>query len=245
MDNWCNKQFTTNPAKNYKSLNATALAVLLLKDAPRYWHGHPSLEELERRVPVVARMLGNNEGTFARILRDLGFSSTRPVVRNIRAPLDIIRPVPAKLPQWRPLCLSKEKVSGNVSLLNPLQSIRNLAQHTRPVVPVLCDENIHYRICKMMYGEKTTGWNVRLSLRSHPILYGFWHAYKFCVTQTFRSFWPIVTFFRKGLLRSGDTVPCFPKLITIEMTVGALLLGMGPKYGALAENVISLGWHVL
>ena len=241
MDNWYNKQFTTNSDKNDKSLNATALAVLLLKDAPRYWHGHPSLEELERRVPVVARMLGNTEGTFARILRDLGFASTRPVVRNIRAPLDIIRPVPAKRPHWRPLCLSQEKVSGNVSLLNLLQFTRDLAQHTRPVVPVLCDENIHYRICKMMYGEKTMGWNVGLFLRSHPILYGFWHAYKFCVTQTFRSFWPIMTFFREGLLRSGDTVPCFPKLITMEITVGALLLGMGPHIRRLNRKCHSLG----
>ena len=241
MDNWYNKQFTTNPDKNDKSLNATALTVLLLRDPPRYWHGHPSLEELERRVPVVARMLGNTEGAFARILRDLGFASTRPVVRNIRAPLDIIRPVPAKRPQWRPLCLSKEKVSGNVSLLNVLQFTRDLAQHTRPVVPVLCDDNIHYRICKMTYGEKTTGWNVRLFLQSHPILYGFWHAYKFCITQTFRSFWPIVTFFCKGLLRSGDTVPCFPKLITMEITVGALLLGMGPHIQRLNRKCHSLG----
>ena len=132
-------------------------------------------------------------------------------------------------------------MSGNVSLLNLLQFTRDLAQHTRPVVPVLCDENIHYRICKMMYGEKTTGWNVRLFLRSQPILYGFWHAYKFCVTQTFRSFWPIVTFFRKGLLRSGDTVPCFPKLITMEITVGALLLGMGPHIRRLNRKCHSLG----
>ena len=183
-------------------------------------------------------MLGNTEGTFARIL---GFASTRPVVRNIRAPLDIIRPVPAKRPHWRPLCLSKEKVSGNVSLLNLLQLTRDLAQHTRPVVRVLCDENIHCRICKMMYGEKTTGWNVPLFLRSHPILYGFWHAYKFCVTQTFRSFWPIATFFRKGLLRSGDTVPCFPKLITMEIIIGALRLGMGPHVRRLNRKCHSLG----
>ena len=46
MDNWYDKQFTTNLDKNEKSLNATALAVLLLQDAPRYWHGHPSPEEL-------------------------------------------------------------------------------------------------------------------------------------------------------------------------------------------------------
>ena len=241
MDNWYNKQFTTNPDKNDKSLNATALAVLLLKDALRYWHGHPSREELERRARVVARMLGNTEGPLARILRDLGFASTRPVVRKIRAPLDIIRPVPAKRPHWLPLCLSQEKVSGKVLLLNLLQFTRDLAQHTRPVVPVFSDENIHYRICKIMYGEKTTSRNVRLFLRSHPILYGFWHAYRVCVTQTFRSFWPIMTFFRKGLLRSGDTVPCFPKLVTMEITVGALLLGMGPHIRRLDRKCHSLG----
>ena len=137
----------------------------------------------------------------------------RPVVRNTRAPLDIIRPVPVKRRHWRPLCLSKEKVSSNVSLLNLLQFIRDLAQNTRPVVPVFCAENIHYRICKMMHGGKKNCWNVRVFLRSPPIyiLYGFWHAYKFCVTQTFRSFWPIVTFLCKGLLRSGETVPCLSK----------------------------------
>ena len=54
-----------------------------------------------------------------------------------------------------------------------------------------------------------------------------------------------MTFFRKVLLRSGDTVPCFPKLITMEITVDALLLGMDPTYGALTENVVPLSWHVL
>ena len=101
MDNWYNKQFTTNPHKNDKSLNATALAILLLRDAPCYWHGHPSLEELERRVPIVARMLGNTEGTFARILRYPGFASTRPVVRHISAPLDISAS-----------CLRRDRIGG-------------------------------------------------------------------------------------------------------------------------------------
>ena len=66
MKNWYNKQFTTNPDKNDKSLNATDLAVLLLRDAPRYWHGHPSLKELERRVPIVARMFGEHWGNLCR-----------------------------------------------------------------------------------------------------------------------------------------------------------------------------------
>ena len=51
----------------------------------------------------------------------------------------------------------------------------------------------------------------------------------------------MVTFFRKGLLRSGDTVPCFPKLITMEITVGALLFGMGPHIRRLNRKCHSLG----
>ena len=169
MNNWYNKQFTTNPDINDKFLKATELAVVLLRDAPGYWHGHLNLEELERRVPIVGHMLGITEGCFASILCDLGVASTHPFVRNMRATLDIIREVPAKRPHWLPLCLSTKRLSSNVSLLLLLQFTRDLAQHTRPVVPVLCDENIHYRICKMMYGEKTREWNFRQF--SGPILY--------------------------------------------------------------------------
>ena len=50
-----------------------------------------------------------------------------------------------------------------------------------------------------------------------------------------------MTFFCKGLLRSGDTVPCFPKLITMEITIGALLLGMGPHIRHLNRKCHSLG----
>ena len=67
MGNWYNKRFTTNPAKNDKSLNATALALWLLRDSPPYCNGHRHLEELELRVPIVARMLGGTEESFAHI----------------------------------------------------------------------------------------------------------------------------------------------------------------------------------
>ena len=50
-----------------------------------------------------------------------------------------------------------------------------------------------------------------------------------------------MTFFRKGLLRSGDTVPCFPKLITMEITIGTLLLGMGPHIRRLNRKGHSFG----
>ena len=50
-----------------------------------------------------------------------------------------------------------------------------------------------------------------------------------------------MTFFRKDLLRGGETVPCFPKRITMEITARALLLGMGPHIRRLNRNCHSLG----
>ena len=50
-----------------------------------------------------------------------------------------------------------------------------------------------------------------------------------------------MTFFRNGLLRSGDTVLCFPKLISMDITVGALLLRMGPHIRRPNRKCHSLG----
>ena len=75
----------------------------------------------------------------------------------------------------------------------------------------------------------------------HPYIVWFLARVQVLRYTNIRSFWPIVTFFRKGLLRSSDTVPCFPKLITMEITVGALLLGMGPHIRRLNRKCHSLG----
>ena len=134
MDNSYNKQFAANRNRNDNSLKATALAVLLLRDARCYWHGHPSLAGLELCVPILGCMLGNTEGTFPCILPDLGFASTQPVVSNIRAPHDIFCDVPAKRPHWRPICVSKGKLSSNVSLLLLLRVHQGLG----PIHPASC-----------------------------------------------------------------------------------------------------------
>ena len=61
-------------------------------------------------------------------------------------------------------------------------------------------------------------------LRYVPVVYGVWHAYKFVVTHTFRVFWPILTYLRKGLLRPGSTILSYHKLIVVETTIAALML---------------------
>ena len=65
---------------------------------------------------------------------------------------------------------------------------------------------------------------MRAYLRYIPVVYGFSHTYKFVVTHTFRVFWPILTYLRKGLLRPGSIILSYPKLIVMEKTIAALTL---------------------
>ena len=106
-------------------------------------------------------------------------------------------------PVWRLFAQSKEKVTGGVGLLNLLTFVKDTAQKTNRVLPLLVDENIHYRILNFLYGAKNQRWNMRAYLRYVLVVYGVWLAHKFVLTHTFRVFWPILTYLRKGLLRPG------------------------------------------
>ena len=127
-------------------------------------------------------------------------------------------------PVWRPLALSKEKVTGSVGQLNLLHFAKDTAQQTNRVLPLLVVGNIHYRMLKFLYSAKNQRWNMRAYLRYVPVGYGVWHALKFVVTHTFRFLWPILTYLRKDLLRPGSTILSYPKLIIMEKTIAALML---------------------
>ena len=127
-------------------------------------------------------------------------------------------------PVWRPLALSKETVTVGVGLLNLLHVAKDTAQQTNRLLPLLVDENIHYRILKFLYGAKNQRWNMCAYLRYVPVVYGVWHAYKFVVTHTFWVFWPIPTYLRKGLLGPHSTILSYPKLKVMEKTIAALML---------------------
>ena len=109
-------------------------------------------------------------------------------------------------PVWCPFAMSKEKVTGGAGPVN-----LDTAQQTNRVLPRFVDENIHYRIIKFLYGAKNQQWNMRAYQPYVPVVYGVWHAYKFVVTHTFRVFWPILTYLREGLLRSGSINTIIPK----------------------------------
>ena len=127
-------------------------------------------------------------------------------------------------PVWRPFALSKAKATGGVGLLNSLHFAKDTAQQTNGVPPLLVDENIHYRILRFLYRAENQRWNMCAYLGYIPVVYNVLHAYKSVVTHTFRVFWPILTYLRKGLLRPGSTILSYPKLIVIEKAIAALML---------------------
>lgn len=211
-------------------LNTTAIAIIQLRAPLPYFHGQPSLQEMHRKLHRVATVLRNTDVRLSDVLRNMGVSGVRsPKFRNIRQPLDVVRePQSVAGPQWRPLHLSGEQISGTTGLVNVLQWLHDNRTHTSGVFPLLVDENIHYRVLKLLYGDQMARWDVPSKLRYIPLVYGVWHAYKYAVTVVFRKFLPFLSYLRYGTLPSGKTVGGNPSLGLMERTIGCLLKCMGP-----------------
>ena len=94
--------------------------------------------------------------------------------------------------QWRPLNLLKEQVGLTVDLAHIVQRVVDLQATNGLVMPLLLDENIHYRLSRFMYGRSYAGWDVRALLRQVPLLYGIWHPYKQTLWIVHRCFFPII-----------------------------------------------------
>ena len=172
IDNWYRAQYTTHPDESDRSQNYTARAVLQLRQRPTYLAGHPAIEDLAARITTVARALQQRERRIPQTLRDIGYADgCAPDTGNVRAPLDVRRDArTVQAPVWRPFALSKEKVTGGVGLLNLLHFAKDTAQQTNRVLPLLADENIHYRILKLLYSAKKQRGIMRAYLRIVPVV---------------------------------------------------------------------------
>ena len=226
IDNWYPAQYTTHRDQSDRSQNCTAIAVLQRKQKPTSWAGHPAIEDLEARITTVRRALQQPGRRILQTLRDMGYpDGCVPDTGNMTAPSDVKRDTRTlQATVWRLFALLKENVTGGVGLLNLLQFAKDTTQQTNRVLPLLVDENIHYRILRFLYGAKNQRLDMRAYLRYVPVVYGVWHAYKFVVTHTFRVIWPILTNLWEGLLRPGSTILSYPKLIVMEKPIAALML---------------------
>ena len=94
--------------------------------------------------------------------------------------------------QWLPYNVSELQVGSNDDLALLLLDVVDLQEHSGHPLPLLVDENIHYRVARMLYGKPYVHWAVGGLLREVPLLYGVWHAYKHTLTIVYRTYFAVL-----------------------------------------------------
>ena len=174
-------------------------------------------------VSSVAAALIRMNRSYHGIVTDLGLLADRPAaIPTIRAPLDIVQD-PLPNPGWEPLLLSTHQVSSHKGLVELLDYVASLSNHTHPIVPILVDENIHKRCRKLLYSDGTQRWNSHKKLKGTPVLYGCWHPYKYLVTNVWCCFHWLFVYLGFGRLGVRKTVGSYPKLRVMERTIAGIL----------------------
>ena len=158
FDNLYWQRFGTDPIGSDLSQNVTAMAVLVLdemrpsKMATRQvrfpaFTGHLDFPEVLSNIPQVMVQLQQSLGAMQDSVNSLSLQELERT--DIRVPLDVRRPRRTRM-QWRPFNICEQQVGRNADLLVLLLDLLEVQDHSQQVLPVLCDENIHYRLLRLM-----------------------------------------------------------------------------------------------
>ena len=231
VDNWAWMRWGTDPSNPSYSQNVTVLAVLVMDDLQERtvrtravsfptFPGHPELSSLVRHVPWAAGLCAASVTTMHRVVRGMNATDINP--RNIRVPLDVRRTDIRSL-GWRPLSLTTENVSANIDLLGILQSVLEVQRRTGRHLPLLVDENIHYRTLRLLYASSMLKYDMAYFLENVPLLYGIWHPYKHTLTVVYRAFFPVFCHLESQVgQRPSDRT--HRRVLFMEKMIAAILL---------------------
>ena len=87
---------------------------------------------------------------------------------DLRVPLDVVR-TEGHSPRWHPFAVSRHTVTTQEGLVRVLGWCWEVSQHTSPPLALCMDENIHYRLLKLCYGQTTHRYDFHGVLRRcHP-----------------------------------------------------------------------------
>ena len=168
VDNWYRRRFGTDPLQSDQSLNISALAVLHIPEVPQFG-GQLTLADVVSGVDAAASAL---VASYARVHAGVNLVTTTDLQPDfVRVPLDVHRTGMRSL-QWRPYLLTEFSVSSQGDLLHILDELAVLQRHSRRPLPMLVDMDIHYRVCKLMYGQSLSDYDYTRSLSMTPVLYG-------------------------------------------------------------------------
>lgn len=218
MDNFYKRRFGVNPTCTDKSMNGTVLSILHL---PRLgtFTGHPTLKQLCDRIWLNVKLLRSADRELVSFVRSCADESHDWT--EIRVPLDIVR-TDCLNPKWHPFSLEEEAPGTQAGLIGLLPLIHTVRLHSACQLPLLIDENLHYRLCKFMYAPQFAHLAIRQSLKDVPLCYGVWHAYKAVCMHVHRMFFDCFVYVDAGVLREGTKVPNHVKLSYIERMIATL-----------------------
>lgn len=233
MDNDYRERWGTDPARLNLSLNITAMCVLFLDmDSPGPtttrssripdFPGHLTTSRVVWRVRDVAALLVEGLAALHHNVRELNAMALG--ADTIRVPLDVKRTGIRALP-WRPCLLSEYQVSSNEDLVALLGMATKLQERSRVALPLLLDENIHYRVMRLLHSTSHKDVDVGDWLSRVPVLYGIWHPYKHLVGVLYRAFLPIIALLEgSGHVHPGDRVVAGRKVLYMEKVFATLLI---------------------
>ena len=144
--------------------------------------------------------------------------------KDIRVPLDLQQGSRPRM-QWRPWSVEQLQVGSNADLLKLVLDVCDIQRHSRHDLPLLVDENIHYRLLRLMYSSHLQHCDVGDVLQRVPLVYGVWHTYKHTVVCVYRAFFPLLAQLEAtGSPAAGSRVCSRRRVLHMEKLVAALLL---------------------
>lgn len=246
MDNWCMLRWGTDPVHPEYTQNVTALAILdldALLDRPMptrsttvpTFPGHPDLGYVVRHVEGAVALCTSVAASMHTTAN--AFNREELQRTDVRVPLDLVRHNMRSL-QWRPFSLTEQTVSGTVDLLDLLRSARDIQVRTRRVLPLLVDENIHYRVLRMLYSPAFAEYDVHAYLKDVPLIYGIWHAYKHTLLVVYKCHLPVLAHLEENRApQAGGSARSHRKVLYLEKLFAALLLCRGAVIGHLEARL--------
>ena len=222
IDNCYIKQYGTHRTIQDQSQNCTELCVVGITCRLPHFRGHTTIDVLFGSIGNVAAALVRMKQSFRGIVTDLGLLADRPApIPTISAPLNSVRdPVPN--PGWKPLLVTMHDLSSYNGLVEVLDYIASMSNHTPPIVSILVDENIQKGCLKVSYCDRMQHWNWHEKLKRTPILYGCWHPYKYLVTNLSRRFDFLLVYFCFGRSGVRKTVGSYPKRRVIDRIIAGI-----------------------
>ena len=159
-------------------------------------------------------------------------------VKEIRVPLDVHRSQVRSL-QWLPLLLTPSSIGCIPGLLEFLHTAMDFQSHTYFQLPCLVDIKPFYSTMKRVYSRTFVQYDVASKLHNTPLLFGIWHAYKYCAIVMYRCYMPILALLEKPSIRT-EQEPTFrtkPHLHHIEVVFASLLVHAASVKGPLLATL--------